>query len=349
MDEMGEGKVHICEPRTYRNYFAPGEPELTISSGDTVVVECPRDCHRFNEDYPPIPEEMKQRSDITVLNQSNPLVGPIYVEEAEVGDSLEVEILRLELNRPYAYSRILPHLGSLTGEHLAFQRTLLNEPLPDMVFHWNLDLERMVGILDLPHSRAGRVELPLEPMLGCIGVAPALGWVEPSSSQGNYGGNMDCPDVREGCTVILPVWVKGAYLALGDVHARQGDGELTASGMETSGKVAIRVTVAKGRSIAWPRIVDETHIMTVPSVRSLSDAVRTAAYELLQWLVVDYGYSKWEGWEILAHTVTLRVANCVSPRYTVVAKFPRRFLPAQSNGLAEERGSSTEGGDWLGD
>jgi amidase len=324
---MGKNKAHVFEPQRYWNYFAPYGPELTISSGDTVTVETPRDCHRFNKDFPPIPDQMKQRSQVTVLNQSNPLVGPIYVEGAEVGDSLEVEILRLELNRPYAYSRVLPHLGSLTGEHLEFQRMLLNEALPDMVFHWTLDLKRMVGILDLPRSQVGRVEVPLEPMLGCIGVAPSLGWIEPSSSQGNYGGNMDCPDVREGCTVILPVWVKGAYLALGDVHARQGDGELTASGMETSGKLTVRVSVATGKSISWPRIVDETHIMVVASVRPLSDAVCTAVYELLQWLMADYGYSKWEGWEVLAHTVTLRIANHVSPRYTVVAKFPRRYLP----------------------
>lgn len=325
---MKEGKTHVFEPQRYWNYFAPNEPGLTISSGDTVIAEIPRDCHRFNKNFPPIPEEMKQKSEITVLHQGNPLVGPMYVEEAEVGDSLKVEILRLELNRPYAYSRIIPHVASLTDEGFQLQRMLLNEPLPAMVFHWTLDLERMVGILDVPKSRIGRVELPLEPMLGCIGVAPSLGWIEPSSSQGNYGGNMDCPDVREGCMVILPVWVKGAYLALGDVHARQGDGELTASALETSGKVTIRVKVAKGRSHSWPRIVDETHIMAVASVRPLSDAVRTAVHELLEWLMTDYGYSKWEGWEVLAHTVTLRIANHVSPRYTVVAKFPRRYLPA---------------------
>ena len=254
-------------------------------------------------------------------------MGPIYVEEAEVGDSLEVEILRLELNRPYAYSRIIPNFGSLTGEDWQFQRVLLNEPLPEMVFDWNLDLERMVGIVDLPNSKIGRVELPLEPMIGCIGVAPPLGWIEPTLSQGNYGSNMDCPDVREGSTVILPVWLRGAYLALGDVHAMQGDGELTGSGIETRGKVTIRVKVVKGKSISWPRIIDQTHIMAVASVRPLSDAVRTAVHELLEWLMADYGYSKWEGWEVLAHALTLRIANHVGPRYTVVTRFPGRYLP----------------------
>jgi acetamidase/formamidase len=196
-----------------------------------------------------------------------------------------------------------------------------------MVFDWHLDTSRNVCFVDLPDSKIKRVEMPLEPMIGCIAVAPPLGWVEPTLSQGNYGGNLDCPDVREGATVILPVWVKGAYLALGDVHARQGDGELSGSGMETTARLTFRVQVRKGRPISWPRIVSETHIMAVASLRPLSDTVRTAVCSLLEWLVEDYGYSKWEGWEILTHAVTLRICNHVSPKYTVVAKVPRQYLP----------------------
>jgi acetamidase/formamidase len=97
--------------------------------------------------------------------------------------------------------------------------------------------------------------------------------------------------------------------------------------METTGRATIRVQVAKGNPISWPRIVNEAHIMAVASHRPLGDAVQAAVYELLRWLTDDYGYSKWEGWEVLSHAVTLRICNHVSPRYTVAAKFPRQYLP----------------------
>jgi acetamidase/formamidase len=324
---MADPQTHRFEPVRYWSYFGPHEPGLTISSGDTVIVESPRDCHRYNPQYPAILEEMVQSRDDTVLFQGNPVVGPIYVKEAELGDSLEVEILGIELTRPYAYSRIIPHFASLTGEDLYSQHMLLNEPLPEMVFDWDLDTSRNVCVVNLPNSKVKRVEMPLEPMIGCIAVAPQLGWIEPTLSQGNYGGNLDCPDVREGTTVILPVWVTGAYLTLGDVHARQGDGELTGSGMETTARLTVRVRVAKDKPVSWPRIIDDTHIMSVVSLRPLTDAVKTAAFDLLAWLMDDYGYSKWEGWEVLTHAVTLRICNHVSPKYTVAAKFPRRYLP----------------------
>ncbi len=214
--------THHLVPQRYYYTYGPHEPALCIHSGDTVVAET-RDAFGNDALGNPMPEEMKQRVPGTALRESNPAVGPIYIQEAEPGDLLAIEIQRIRLNRDWALSKQGPNFGSLTGEGPG--RTLLyNEPIPLIYYRWQLDLARKVGILELPNSRLRRVEAPLHPFLGSIGVAPANGRVEMTLTPGEYGGNMDCIDTCEGATLFLPVWVKGGYLSYGDVHALQGDG-----------------------------------------------------------------------------------------------------------------------------
>ena len=320
-----EGTVHRLEPRIYYYTFGPNEPALTVKSGDTVVART-RDAGGFDEKMAPMPEEMKQRSASTLLCERNPQVGPVYVEGAEPGDMLAVTIQQIKLNRDYAWSRHRSHFGSLTGE-VPGKQLFLNDPIPEAKFDWQLDLGRNTGILELKSSRRKRIEIPLHPFLGSIGVAPRFGRVETSLVPGEFGGNMDCIETQEGTVLYLPVWVRGAYFAFGDVHAAQGDGELCGVALETTAEVTLKLDVVKGKSIDWPRLEDETHIMTTGSGQPLMDCVRIATVELVKWLVDDYGFEKWEAFQVVSQTGTIRIGNIVDPNYTVVAKFPKRYLP----------------------
>jgi amidase len=255
-------------------------------------------------------------------------VGPFYIEGATTNDTLVVKILKLRPNRTTAVSHVRPNGISAVA---ADNRTrMLNDPLPERRFVWRLDLARHVGILDLPNSAMKRIEVPLAPMLGRVAVAPAGEEAFGGLWPGNFGGNMDASDVREGVTVHLPVFHEGAYFYFGDVHALQGDGEIAGSGLETTADVTFQFDVIKGHTIRWPRIEDETHIMVAGSVRPLVDAFRIAHVELIEWLVDEYGFDKMEAYQVLSQVGTARIANVVDPNYTVVAKFPKALLPPRA-------------------
>jgi acetamidase/formamidase len=257
-------------------------------------------------------------------------VGPFHIEGAAPGDTLVVRILRLTLNRDTAVSRYNP--GGISGVAGDSRTRMLNEPLPARAFTWRLDRTRMVGILDLPNSASKRIEVPLKPMLGRVAVAPAgqeeFGGLWP----GDFGGNLDASDVRQGATVYLPVFHPGALFYFGDVHALQGDGEIIGSGLETTADVTFQFDLIKGRRIRWPRGEDDTHIMVFGSVRPLVDAMRIAYVELIEWLVAEYGFEKMEAFQVVSQVGEVRVANIVDPNYTVVAKFPKKLLPPKTPG-----------------
>jgi amidase len=254
-------------------------------------------------------------------------VGPFYIEGAAPGDTLVVRILKLTPNRDVAISHLRPSgISAVAGDA---STRMLNEPLQERRFVWRIDRQRMTGTLDLPASASKRIELPLSPMLGRVAVAPDGNEEFSGMWPGNFGGNMDASDVREGTTVYLPVFHEGAYFYFGDFHALQGDGEIVGSGLESTADVTFQFELQKGKRIRWPRLEDTTHIMVAGSVRPLSDALRIAYVELIEWLVADYGFDKIEAYQIASQAGTVRVANMVDPNYTVVAKFPKSALPAR--------------------
>jgi amidase len=317
--------IHHLEPQIYYYTFGPKPPALHIHSGDTVVAQTP-DAAGVDARRQPLAESTKQQMPGTSLLRSNPTAGPIYVEEAAEGDLLAVQIHRIRLTREVATSGLSPNFGSLTGE-VPGRRLLFNDPVPDIDYEWQLDLERNVGILELPGSRLRRAEVPLRPFIGSIGVAPRYARVETTLTPGEFGGNMDCPDVCEGATLYLPVWVDGAYLSFGDVHAAQGDGELTGSALEVAAEVTLEIDVLKGRRAAWPRLENQTHIMVTGSTRPLMDCIRLASLELLAWLVDEYGFERLEAWQLMSQVITIGVGNVVDPQYSVVVRFPKSCLP----------------------
>jgi len=138
---------------------------------------------------------------------------------------------------------------------------------------------------------------------------------------------MDSSDAHEGTTVFLPIFHDGAYFYYGDAHALQGDGEITGTGIETQADVTFQFELIKNKRIAWPRYEDNDFIMVAGSVRPLLDAFRIAHVEMVLWLESEYGFERWEALEVLSQVGVARIANVVDPNFTVMAKFPKKYLP----------------------
>ncbi len=241
----------------------------------------------------------------------NPVTGPIYIEGAEPGDSLSVEILGIELPERGA-TTLSPGFGGLEGWlNLITPRTKFSE-INRGIIRYRTD----TGIVK---------EVPVAPFIGTIGNAPVYESIS-TIAPGPHGGNMDCPDICPGNTLILPVNHSGALFGLGDVHAVQGDGEVGGSAIEVSAVVRMRFGIRKGYTIAWPRIESKDEIMTVCSTRPLEDAARLAYRELVNWMVRDHGWVRDDAYMFLSVAARARIAQIVDPLFTVVAKLPRKYL-----------------------
>lgn len=287
--------------------FKVREPVLRLKPGDILVSETLMGGY-YTEEGGAWPGE----------------VGPIYIEGATPNDQLVVRLLRVRPNRDLAPARVNPNFGGLQSD---VRVRLLNPPIPDRRFLWRLDRTRNVGMLDLPASRLKKIEVGLQPMLGRVAVAPKNEESFLGLWPGDFGGNMDAPEIREGATVYLPIFHEGAYFYFGDGHALQGHGEIAGTGLETTMEVILQIDLIKNKPIAWPRIEDKEYIMVAGSARPLIDAFRLAHVELIEWLEKEYGFDRWEAYQVLSQVGTSTVANIVDPLYTVVAKFPKQYLP----------------------
>ncbi len=303
--------------------FAVREPVLHLKPGMVVETQTfSKDGDYYDPEKPgPWPGE----------------VGPFYIDGATPNDTLVVRILKLRPNRDTAISAINP--AGISGLSADGRTRMLNDPLPARRFVWQIDRSRSVGVLELPGSAVKRIEIPLMPMLGRVAVAPAGDEAWGGLWPGNFGGNMDVPDVCQGSTVYLPIFHEGAYFYFGDGHAAQCDGEVIGSGLETTMDVTFQFDLIKGRRIRWPRIENSSHIMVAGSVRPLIDAFRIAHVELVEWLTEEFGFEKLEAYQVVSQAGSARVANIVDPNYTVVAKFPKSLLPASSGRAVGEPAS----------
>jgi acetamidase/formamidase len=251
-------------------------------------------------------------------------VGPIYVEGATTDDMLKVTIHRVRPNYDFAAARLYTDFGSLSNEQ---GNRVLNPSIPERRYLWRLDRDAMTGTTELQGSQLDSITVDLQPMLGRLSVAPRGEESYSALWPGYFGGNMDARELREGTTVYLPVFHDGAYFYFGDGHARQGVGEIAGTGLETSMDVVLEIDVVKGRTIDWPRLEDADYIMVAGSARPLIDAFRIAHVELIEWLAEDWGFDRYDAYMLLGQLAESTIANVVDPQYTVVAKFPKRYLP----------------------
>ncbi|MCC7125554.1 MAG: acetamidase/formamidase family protein [Acidobacteria bacterium] len=302
-------RTHEFVPtRFYNTFSAAHPPALRIRPGDRVVTKT---ADAAGTDW----------NGKSVAPGPNPQTGPFYVEGAEPGDLLVVSIEKIEINRADAYSGSL--LAPYAVDPSAIAQRVDREPRR---ITWQLDKTRNVGRLNEPDIKPP-IELPLRPMLGCVGVAPARGEAISTATPGAFGGNMDYAGLVAGVKVMLPVNEPGALLFIGDGHARQGEGEVAGTGLETSMDVEFTVTLLKKKAAAWPRIENDTHIMVLGSARPLLQALQHATTDMQRWLMADYGFSERAAQIYMGQALEYEVAQVVDPNFTVVAKVRKSLLP----------------------
>lgn len=300
--------THHLDPDAFFNTIATRDPVLHVQPGDTVVFHT-LDAIGFDR-------ERVQRGEVP-----NPQSGPVWVEGAEPGDAIEVTIVRLTPSRRVGWTRYPLATNVVESDRATFfpQRETAE---------WEVDAAAgTVRLLDPPASLADLV-LPLDPMIGCFGVAPRDGEAISTSTPGPHGGNMDWRGFREGATVWFPVGAPGALLSAGDGHARQGDGEISGTGIEISMEMELRIGLRKGWTIQWPRGItsDRTQIFTAGNARPLDQALQHATTEMLTWLETDYGYDLTAATHLMGQTVGYDIGNVYNPAYTVVCRMPLEVI-----------------------
>ena len=307
-----KAETHRFTPTVFHNtYSFAHPPALRIKPGDRVVTKT-------------IDAGGVDWMGKSVATGPNPQTGPFYIEGAEPGDMIIVTLEKLETNRAMAYSSSL--LSPYTVDPAAIAARVDREAKR---LTWTIDKARGVARLDQADVQPGGIVLPLRPMLGCIGVAPARKEAISTAAPGAFGGNMDYASMGAGMKLMLPVNEPGALLFLGDGHARQGEGEVAGTGLETSLDVEFSVALVKKKSIGWPRLESDTHVMVLGSARPLLEAFQHATTELQKWLMADYGMTERGAQALMGQAAEYEIANVVDPNFTVVAKIRKQSLPAR--------------------
>jgi acetamidase/formamidase len=305
----GFAETHRFEPKEFYNTFSSAhKPVLRIKPGDHVVT--------FTIDARGIDSAGVQRG-----QGPNPETGPFYIEGAEPGDTLVVHLLRLETNCATGWSASL--LAPYTADPGFLRLEALREP---KTANWHIDKQKGIAYPEPGEFKGPRIELPLRPMLGCIATAPAGKAAIPTGFPDNFGGNMDYNGMGAGATLMLPVFEPGALLFLGDGHARQGDGEVVGSAIETSLDVEFSVDLVKKRKINWPRLENPDFLMVLGSSRALNEALQHATTELMRWLMDSYGFDERGASLLLGQAMEYEISNVVDPEFTIVAKMRKQYL-----------------------
>jgi amidase len=224
---------------------------------------------------------------------ADPLTGPIFVDEAQIGDALAVHIEKIDIVGQ-------PAIGPLKGVS---------------VLDWD-DLP--VDILNVSNGALewGGLRVPLAPMVGCIGVAPASGHVR-STAVGDHGGNLDTKHIRVGSTVFLPVFHQGAGLVIGDCHATQGDGEISGSPPETDAEVTVMVDVVKGASISRPRVLSVDRFMMLASAATLEEAIALGVRDMIEALANETALTRDQAYVFMTLKADLEISQVVNSAVTI--------------------------------
>jgi acetamidase/formamidase len=297
--------------------FGGAEPRQRIKPG-TRIITWTEDCFDGS---------LKTASDLmsknTVPGHDNPQTGPFFVEGAEVGDTLAVHILSLEPARSYAISAFSPGFGALVGND---QTAMLGPELSEATWRYDVDAGRKVARTTSADGKFSW-EVPLAPFLGCLGVAPADREVRSTIVPGNFGGNMDCPEVRAGNTVYFSVNVPGGLISFGDGHYAMGDGEIMGGAIEGAMNVDLVIDLIKGVKTPIPRIENEHEVMFVGSGRPLEDAARVAFKAMIGWVRKESGLSELDAYQFVSQNAKAPIVQLVDPEYTVLVKLAKMRMP----------------------
>lgn len=287
------------------------EPVFHVDPGETFIVEVEDACSGQIR-------KATDRRDRRTVPFGNPVVGPIYVCGAEKGSGISVSIIEIK-----------PTIGQGATYYSEFNEEYV--PGTPILRFLKEKFPREPKICKIANGKvcfSDRLILPYRPMIGTIGVAPQPEAEAFSSGvlPGRHGGNMDLPDIRPHSTVHLPVFHDGGLLYIGDVHAVQGDGEISGTAVEMPAEVKVKVELRDERP-ALPMVENEDEVMFVATTSggiSLEDAVRTAFMELAAWIEKNYGLNRFEALMLLGQIGRLSIGNL----WTAAARIEKRYLEA---------------------
>ena len=252
----------------------------------------------------------------------NPLTGPIAVEGVKAGDILAIHILALEPARDWGASTISPNFGLLSGTRLSPN---LQPEQEERVWIWRFASDRKS--LETAAADGTRLAAPFGPFLGTLGVAPAHGEIRLSVVPGDFGGNLDIPDLGPGATIYLRANVDGGNVCVGDGHFAQGDGELVGTAIEGAFHATMVMDRLEGEDgFDWPRLETDTHIGVIGAARPVDDAIRIAAADLVRWIARLSDLDVMDAHQLVSQTCKLRMGNLVNPLFTVLCTVPKLAL-----------------------
>jgi len=288
--------------------FGPlNEPMIWVKPKEIVEIET----HDRFGDIVKIGKELKEIVEEGLLRFVNPVTGPIYIEEAKLGDTLIVEILDIRIPE-IGVTTASPDSGALKG-------------LVEISEIKTKFLKIRKGKVVFETSKGSKVEIPVKPFIGTIGVSPEIETIS-TTTPGRHGGNMDCPDICPGNKLYLPVFREGALFSLGNVHAIQGDGKICGTALEVSAHIKLKFDLIRDKKVDWPRVESPEKIMTICSDKPLEDAAKLAFMELIKWMKSDYNFGEIDAYMLLSLAAKLNVAQIVNPLYTVTAKISKQYL-----------------------
>ena len=314
-------KMHVLKPTPKTvvwGYFDPAtKPVLKIKSGETVEIQTllagtPEVLKRGL--LPPEEVEPALREVVDLVKDKGTgghiLTGPIHIEGAEPGDTLEVRIKQVKLAIPYGYCGFVAKRGFLPEDFDRTQTRIIR-----------LDEKRMVG-----HFGPG-IEIPLRPFFGCLGVAPppSAGRVS-SGPPGVHAGNLDNKELVAGTTLFIPVHVAGALFAVGDGHAAQGNGEICLTAIETSLRGTFQFVVRKDLKLRWPRAETPSHYIVMGLDKDLTKATKLAAREAVDFLVTHKDLSPDEAYMLCSLAVDFSITQLVDGTLGVHGMIPKRIF-----------------------
>jgi acetamidase/formamidase len=309
----------------YGYYWADAKPVLRIASGDiidvdTLLTNSPTGLSRAG-----VPDE-KIEASLRAITAAFPqgdsrrgpgghiLTGPVYVEGAEVGDALEVEILSIDFNIDYGYNGCSNHIAVSPCERGAPPKII---PIDKNT----MTAEFMPGIV-----------IPLRPFFGSMGVAPAVDAAPPngrisSNPPGRHAGNMDNKELIAGSRIWIPVFAAGALFEVGDGHGAQGDGEVDQTAIETSLRGKLKLTVRKGMKLNFPRAETPTDYIAMATDPDLRVAMTTAIQEMIDLLVDTKGLTKMQAYQLISVAGNVAVTQIVDlPNVGVHVRMPKSIF-----------------------
>ena len=279
--------------------FSPDNKEvMKIDSGEKITIES-YDCFK---------NELKSEGDsLKEFNWDyvNPATGPVYVNNAEPGDILQIKIEDIEI-ADQSVMVLAPGEG-LMGDRIEKSATKI------------IKIENEMAVF------SENIKVPIKPMIGVIGTAPAENEI-PTGTPGDHGANMDCKRMVAGNILYLPVNVEGGLLALGDLHSVMGDGEVAVSGAETAGKVKLKVDLVKDKKLPLPFLESDDRVITIASAKTLDQAVKDATNNMVDYLVENHKFDFEEASMLLSLIGDARICQVVDPLKTARFELEKKYL-----------------------